>query len=258
MALYSNGGFGRERKDQDAYFFAEVAAARGQSVAQESAGLFTCNLPDAQEAYTSKVARLLRLSTQGDQTSPLARSCLDGDSAAMARLIDLSLEAPTRIHDHRTETRFSIVNLAPTLNQDLHPQWPLQLTGTSLCMAIQVYSLPAVKTLLALGADALAPVYSEKQYDQTDLRSSWTSLHIAVQYHCPDILEVLLKSAPRKRTMACINTNPLSIALCFSSTLERRAMHGAKSNQNLKRTIEIIQSLQPLSITASKGITTAH
>lgn len=150
------------------------------------------------------------------------------------------------------------VNLAPTLNQDLHPQWPLQLTGTSLCMAIQVYSLPAVKTLLALGADALAPVYSEKQYDQTDLRSSWTSLHIAVQYHCPDILEVLLKSAPRKRTMACINTNPLSIALCFSSTLERRAMHGAKSNQNLKRTIEIIQSLQPLSITASKGITTAH
>ncbi|KAK4199630.1 putative serine threonine protein kinase [Triangularia verruculosa] len=236
----------------------------------------------AEEPYCFKIKRLLHSTNLGIDMPSLVRTCFDGNDIALhASLCDganpnlsaadgttllhwlFMLEKPNEIFNI-LEQQKSLVQLRPpsihvdmpsALNQEVHPQWPLRLTGTPLCMAIAVNSLDAVKTLLALGANPLACAYSTTLYDQHDQRSDWTHLHIATQYHCPDVLQLLLENAPRSKVTDAISNSPLCLALSFSTGLERRAIHGSQSLDNLKRTVKIIQSLQSLSTVGRYGMT---
>ncbi|KAK0721372.1 hypothetical protein B0T21DRAFT_338099 [Apiosordaria backusii] len=281
IVLCAETGFGCEKNSQDAYRFAEIARTKSHPLAQEFTEIFVSNTQatSTDKSYSSKVSRLLRATNLGNTMPPLVRSCFDGDSATLLRLLSVGANANLSSADGGTifhwlfmlrhpdevvnmiqrqkspQTELS-VNLTFTLTREPHPQWPLRLAGTPLCVAIAVDNLPAVRALLALGADALVPAYAERQFDQADCRSSWTPLHIAAQYHCPSILHVLLERVSHKKLVAFTTSNPLSQALSFSTTLERRAMHGVRSHENLKRTIEIIQRIQPLTAVGSNGTTT--
>ncbi|KAK4222141.1 hypothetical protein QBC38DRAFT_375746 [Podospora fimiseda] len=156
---------------------------------------------------------------------------------------------------HDAQLKQKSLNSAFTIAREAHPQWPLQLMGTPLCVAISVNSLIAVDTLLSLGANPLARVYADGNYAPNDPRSHWTAFHIATRHHCPEILQTLLGSIRSTKLESLISEDPLAIALSYSTPLERRAMHGSNNITNLKQTVRIIQRLQPLSTISISGIT---
>ncbi|KAL9087151.1 MAG: hypothetical protein Q9165_006802 [Trypethelium subeluteriae] len=104
----------------------------------------------------------------------------------------------------------------------LHKQWPLQLLGTPIAFAIASGSKDAVLALLELGANPNALVYRWGQFQESDHRSHWNSLHLAIKYHLPDILGVLLvigcRAKKELRNATASGVTPLMQAIDFNDT----------------------------------------
>ncbi|KAL9079700.1 MAG: hypothetical protein Q9157_001426 [Trypethelium eluteriae] len=184
---------------------------------------------------TGLVGAALALLKQGE--SPQAR-CIDGTNAFhWLFLLGDSVRSFTRekltpyIDDPALHAPSHTVNV-------LHKQWPLQLLGTPIAFAIASRSKDAVLALLELGADPKALVYHLGQFGETDHRSHWNSLHLAIKYHLPDVLDVLLGYLSSGFPKSSV---PYACALSFSSPVERRAIHGKDQKKNLMDTIRKIQ-----------------
>jgi ankyrin repeat protein len=128
----------------------------------------------------------------------------------------------------------------------LHPQWPFQVHGTPLAVAIASGSMPVVKFLLDLGADPLAPAF---KIDDDNIGPSLTAIHLAVKYHRPDIFQLLWKAAFGETKPATVTHGHLATALgsfpiaCSLSLLtnaERFAIHGCMYKQRLRETIKLL------------------
>ncbi|KAK2745081.1 hypothetical protein CKAH01_18298 [Colletotrichum kahawae] len=136
--------------------------------------------------------------------------------------------------------------------RQVHDQWPLQLLGSPLAVAISVNSLPAVKALLSLGADPFSLIYGREQFPSDDFRSQWTAFHIAAKYHCSEILGHLLEQTnSRQKT----SINSLACVLSSSTALERLAMYGSNHTENLDETLRLIRKIQPLGAMDTSGRT---
>lgn len=123
----------------------------------------------------------------------------------------------------------------------LHPQWPLKLVGTPLAFAIECNSVPAVKALLKLGASPHAPAYGHLEAPPS---FEWTPLHLAFKFHQVDIICLLLNeeapnlSLDQEPTPRVIE---LARSVCYSTTIERIAMHGASRRKTaLYETLRMI------------------
>ena len=64
-----------------------------------------------------------------------------------------------------------LVNIPLNTSRQLHSQWPLEILGTPLAVAISVNRLNGVKALLDLGADPFSLVYNRVRFTPEDLRS---------------------------------------------------------------------------------------
>lgn len=105
-------------------------------------------------------------------------------------------------HDALTMARKSLIAYqnSASLNTialgivEVFPQWPLALRGTPLAHGISVGSYNTVKALLCLGAN---PTTTEHAPMTTAIasRATWTRIDIAIEYHRPDILGLLLHTA---------------------------------------------------------------
>lgn len=128
----------------------------------------------------------------------------------------------------------------------LHPQWPFQVHGTPLAVAIASGSMPVVKFLLDLGADPLAPAF---KIDDDNIGPSLTAIHLAVKYHRPDIFQLLWKAAFGKRKPAtgthvdlvtALGSFPIACSLSLLTNAERFAIHGSIHKQRLRETIKLL------------------
>jgi hypothetical protein len=86
------------------------------------------------------------------------------------------------------------LNWACTDIYRLHPQWPLEFSGTPLAFAISAASESAVAALLELGADPLTKIY-RLQKANDHYKNAWTPFHLAASLHCLNILEKLSQAA---------------------------------------------------------------
>ncbi|KAG5746529.1 hypothetical protein H9Q70_010782 [Fusarium xylarioides] len=280
IALCYLMGFGIDQNTKSALQYAEMAKAEDHLVAKIFSGLIDPNkdLPPAgtQGVYVKHMLSLMSAdSALSDGMPPLVKACFLGQSSAvMAHLSDsaiLNLSTPdgcslfhwlfvfqeqsllnTFVKKVSGSQASRVVNLPCSLPREPHKQWPLQLIGTPLATAIAVNSLSTVRALLSLGADPLALVYDSTQFPTEDNRSLWTAFHMAVKYHCSDILLLLIsKTSPGSQQ----RFPPLACALSFSTTLERLAMHGAGHIEQLDLTISTIQKIQSLSKVSRNGMT---
>lgn len=135
------------------------------------------------------------------------------------------------------------LDLPCTVVRRLHPQWPLEFSGTPLAFAICADSEPAVRALLALGADPCADAYS---FVPDGKRNHWTALHLATSLHSSNLLQILLDhidSADVRTSKLKKNCQfvPLGCTLPYSSKLERSAMHGSMAAKNrLLATVKLL------------------
>lgn len=129
-----------------------------------------------------------------------------------------------------------------------HPQWPLQLEGTPLAHAIAVGSRTTVSALLSLGADPL------EEFSLSRSLETWTPIHIAVKYHRPDILKILLDVANMSWDRPPFRT-PLGVALCYSTVLERIAMHGRNRKKHLEEAMTLLGPPSALEEVSTAGVT---
>lgn len=127
--------------------------------------------------------------------------------------------------------------LLPTVtNTILHAQWPFQTQGAPLSTAIASGNIDAVKVLLALGAQPLASAYGI------------TSIHRAVRYHLPEILQLIWRSAFDQTEIDSHKAHhhpalvdiPIACSLSLLTNAERFAMHGGNYMNNLRRLIELL------------------
>ncbi|KKP02295.1 hypothetical protein THAR02_05588 [Trichoderma harzianum] len=105
------------------------------------------------------------------------------DSEATAQILKSMYEGLIPLH---VDLPFSRVWKA-------HDQWPLQLLGTPLGMAISVNSLLTVKALLALGATAIRKVQSLRMA----LLSGMTAFTQAIDFQDYDVVAALLRAEPK-------------------------------------------------------------
>lgn len=156
------------------------------------------------------------------------------------------------------------VNFKPTLDHaipesiSLHPQWPFQVHGTPLAVAISSGSMPVVKFLLDLGADPLTPAY---KIDDDNIGPNLTAIHLAVKYHHPDIFQLLWKAAFGETKLAkgthghiatALGSFPIACSLSLLTNAERFAIHGCMYKQRLRETIKLL-SLGLLLQNSSEG-----
>jgi ankyrin repeat protein len=282
IALCYHLGFGTPRSAESALHYAEIAKAESHPVAAAFSGLLgprnKVTEDPGQAKYALRISRLLHLTPLSQEMPPLVKACFDGVSERVLSLLSdgeppnsattdgctmfhwlFMLEDSTALGSVVETLRSSGVTcrLLPDAHfnsvREAHSQWPLQLCGSPLSLAIAVNSLDAVKALLSLGADPTRYVYSSGQFPSSDPRTTWTAFHMAAKYHSPEILRELLKhvKASELKTMG----PPLACALSFSTTLERFAMHGTNHPQQLERTIAAIREIQPLSSPGGNGMT---
>jgi ankyrin repeat protein len=127
----------------------------------------------------------------------------------------------------------------------LHPQWPLEISGTPLASAITSGSIAAVQALLELGANPLAYVYSSLEVK--DPRSGWTPFHLAMKYHSAEIIALLLQATgakdPYKALQSVKRLNisaDLGQCLSSSSIVERYAIHGKDHRLSLSNAVKTL------------------
>ena len=143
------------------------------------------------------------------------------------------------------------LDLPSTKPRYLHRQWPLGLIGTPLAFAISVANTGTVQALLRLGANPFAHAYAPSQFLQTDYRSTWTAVHLAAKYHMKEMIPVLMQYRDGGPPM----TTPLACALCYSSPMERKAIHGNHRQEVLKDTIKLLSTYEDLRDRTEKGFT---
>ncbi|KAF4849832.1 Ankyrin repeat domain-containing protein 2 [Colletotrichum siamense] len=280
IALCYYLGFGTERDLQESHKFAKTARFEGHPIAAVFGDLFDSEtdavIEPKNESYVTKLSGLLR--AQGalaEEMPALAKAFFDGNPAAAMNLLSegASLASCTydgcgpfhwlfMIRDSAAlediterlsgELTRRLVNVPASMMREAHLQWPTQLLGTPLAFSISVNCLPAVKALLALGADPFAHVYDESQYPPEDSRSQWTAFHIAAKYLCSDILRELMRSSESQNWEGL---GPLGCVLGLSTPLERLAMHGSSRTSRLDETIMLIKDKQSLNMHDSDGRT---
>ncbi|GAP82494.1 putative serine threonine protein kinase [Rosellinia necatrix] len=279
IALCYHVGFGVPRNPESAHHYAEIAKAESHPVATTFAGVLRLGKDTTadteQRQYATRVSKLLRLTSMAQEMPLLIKSCFDGYSEWVLNLLTIGhcpnsttldgctvfhwlfmLEDAAAIEAVAKRLRLCpsrvLVNAPTNIIREAHSQWPLQLSGTPLAVAVSVNCLDTVKALLSLGADPMCPVYHEGQFPPGEPRSSWTALHLATKYHCAEILAELLKHASPEKLQPL---EPLPCALSFSTSLELVAMHGRDRLNQLKKTIALSSKIHPLSATTSSGMT---
>ncbi|KAF4870074.1 Ankyrin repeat domain-containing protein 2 [Colletotrichum siamense] len=280
IALCYYLGFGTERDLQESHKFAKTARSEGHPIAAVFGDLFDSEtdavIEPKNESYVTKLSGLLR--AQGalaEEMPALAKAFFDGNPAAAMNLLSegASLASCTydgcgpfhwlfMIRDSAAlediterlsgELTRRLVDVPASMMREAHLQWPTQLLGTPLAFSISVNCLPAVKALLALGADPFAHVYDESQYPPEDSRSQWTAFHIAAKYHCSDILRELMRSSESQNWEGL---GPFGCVLGLSTPLERLAMHGSSRASRLDETIMLIKDKNSLDMHDSDGRT---
>lgn len=274
LALCHYVGFGIPRDAASAWQYAKIAKENGHPVAEAFASLLDLNFAEPSEPYVAKISRLLR-SAVPHCLPPVIQACFDGDSKTLESLL-LAQENPnsstidgcTAFHWFfmledpvvMAEKMKSMFAESIPLYADLpfsslrkaHEQWPLQLLGTPLGVAISVNSLPTVQALVALGASPLSYVYRKEEFPAGDQRFEWTALHLAAKYHCSEILDYLL-SLVSESSLSVICS--LACALTFSTSLERLVMHGTQRQMELDKTVAAIRKIQSLRMAQLNGLT---
>ncbi|OAQ97462.1 hypothetical protein LLEC1_03548 [Akanthomyces lecanii] len=282
VALCYHVGFGTPRDPTKADEFARIAKMKGHAVATEFAHLLALDDPeivDQEEEYAAQVARLLRSEPDICVGVPqIVRASRRGDKVVAERLLDQgafmgssTVDGCSLLHwlftfrdqedvngiisklrEMNNNNLTATVNMPFTLPIAVHSQWPLQLLGTPLAVAISVNSLTTVKALHKLGADFFSPVYHGTQFGPEDLHLNWSAFHVAAKYHCADILRYLLENSDGSshRTLTS-----MGCALSFSTSLERRAMHGSERARCLAETVRLIHNIEPLQSMAPNGMT---
>jgi ankyrin repeat protein len=123
----------------------------------------------------------------------------------------------------------------------LHQQWPLRLVGTPLAFAIECNSVPALKSLLKLGASPHARAFSQTETPPT---IKWTPIHLAFKFHQAEILKLLLNKDSPFLSMDCrpaVDVIELAQSICYSTDVERMAMHGiSRKKTALEETLMMI------------------
>jgi ankyrin repeat protein len=150
---------------------------------------------------------------------------------------------------HLPGMKTRVINMPCKSIYAVHDQWPVQLTGTPLAFSISVGSLTNVERLLRLGAEPLGLIYaaSEDEADNQRHQSQWTAVHLATKYHRDDMLSALFDTDSRCRRQHQI---PYACALSFSTSLERRGMHGMEYKAALRRTIRRLLEGDPSALRA--------
>lgn len=146
----------------------------------------------------------------------------------------------------------SLLDQPCSIARVLHPQWPLQLSGSPLAFAVTTGSMTAVDTLLRHGADPRAPAFKT---NEEGISSTWTAMHLAVKYHFPRILNVLVEAASdvaqrralqlrtkKKATESAIRFPllPLPCVLSYMTRIERYGIHGNEYQERLSETIDLL------------------
>lgn len=279
IALCYHVGFGTAQDAQNAHEYSQMARSELHPLAMAFGNLLNPHVNDSpespEETYAAKVSSLLRSNSSISKAMPsLVRAFFDGNLSAIFDLlsegVSLSsstvdgcspfhwlfmfqgavLEEITKQLSGRLIPR--LVDLPMCSAVQVHDQWPLQMLGSPLAVAISVNSLPAVKALLSLGANPFSLVYGRTQFPLGDLRSQWTAFHIAAKYHCSEILAHLLEQTTSRQQTSI---NSLACALSFSTTLERLAIHGRSHTKQLDQTVRLIHGIQPLEATDTSGRT---
>lgn len=144
----------------------------------------------------------------------------------------------------RSSTLRPSLNQASTEKVILHPQWPFQVHGTPLATAIASGNLAAVKILLDLNADPLAPAFATVEGDSLAL----SPIHLAIRYHFPEILQLLWQKAfgetvitgARSYLAHSLRPFPIACALSLLTNAERFAIHSSAYKQALRNTIQLL------------------
>lgn len=274
MALCYHVGFGTSRNASSAFDYATTAKELGHPVAKVFSRLLAPQLNTSLSSqYQGDVADLLGESVKAMNATQLGRAYLGKDAAAVNELLRNNDESPILI----SGTDFNILHflflsedladlclnnhsdrllpLADTAANEpliIHDQWPLHLIGSPLAMAISVKSFKSVQRLLELGANPSARAYAASKFPANDERAYWNPLHVAVKYHCSNVLALLLSHC---RDVFPKTIVPYANALAFSTPLERLAMHGSRQKEELNKTIEVLRSHFDLNSHSTYGMT---
>lgn len=279
LALCHHIGFGDSPNSDSAYQLALTAERLNHPVARIFAPVIA---PDGSsesysttKSYARKVVELIQQNSTIAGELHFMGACCEGESHLI-----LSKLKDGGVFDTTTEDGCSILHLLFMLEDNpqradileylrsrkellsldqpsktvrvAHVQWPLQFIGSPLAFAISVGSAKTVHDLISLGANPCLKAFAPGQFPDSDHRSKWTPIHVAVQYHCHEILSDLLKLASDAGFESEV---PYACALSYSSSLERIAMHGNNRHSSLEKTISILKKIQNLSAAAPNGMT---
>lgn len=269
-------GFGISRDTTTAHHYARLAHADNHPLALVFSDLFA-HTPTLKSEYAECIAGLLRPTTTCSGLPPLLKACFAGDARAVLDFLRTGANPNACTMDgcglfhglfmiSNSELFIQVVDLlasypsrlfldeAFTVTRSVNTQWPLQLLGNPLAIAISVNSEKSVRALLLLGANPLALVYANGCFPKSDPRSSWTAFHVAVKYHCIEILRLMLSWLDHRSKFVLRNVYPLGSALTYSTAMERLAIHGPAAQERLALTIEFIHEWQQLNAVQPNGM----
>lgn len=268
-------GFGISRNTTTAHHYAKLAQADNHPLGLIFSDLFT-QTPTLKGNYADCIEGLLRPTMICSAWPPLVKACFAGDAPTVLSLLKAGANPNTCTLDGcgmfhwlfmvSSSTMFSqvvdalkshpsrlLLDVAFTVTRSVHSQWPLQLVGSPLAIAISVNSETSVRALLRLGANPLALAYGAGCFPKSDPRSSWTAFHIAAKYHCIELLSLMLEYHGSKTFLR--NIHPLGSALAYSTAMERLAMHGSSAREHLALTIAFIIQWQKIDAVQPDGMT---
>ncbi|KAI1086827.1 hypothetical protein F5B19DRAFT_500872 [Rostrohypoxylon terebratum] len=279
LALCHHIGFGNSPNAATAYQLALTAERLNHPVARIFAPLLALNGSSESystaKSYAGKVVELIQQNPTIAGELHFMGACCEGESHLIfsglkeGEFFDVNTEDGCSIlhllfmlEDHpqradvldylRSRKELLSLNQPTKVMRVAHVQWPLQLIGSPLTFAISVGSAKTVHDLISLGANPCLKAFAPGQFPESDHRSKWTPIHVAVQFHCHEILPDLLKIAS---DVGFGSEVPYACALSFSSSLERIAMHGNNRHDALEKTISILKGIQDLSASAPNGMT---
>lgn len=275
LSLAYHLGFGIPRNTTTAHHYAKLAQADNHPLGLIFSDLFA-QTPALKGEYKDCIEGLLRPTMICSAWPPLIKACFDGGAPAVLSLLKAGANPNTCTLDGcglfhwlfmiSSSSLFSqvvdvlkshpnrlLLDVAFTVTRNVHSQWPLQLLGSPLAIAISVNSETSVRALLRLGANPLALAYGAGCFPKSDPRSSWTAFHIAVKYHCIEILNLMLEYHGSKTFLR--NIYPLGSALAYSTAMERRAMHGPAARDHLVFTVAFIIQWQKIDAVQPDGMT---
>lgn len=279
LALCQYLGFGDSPNLEAAHQLALAAERLGHAVATTFASLLAPHGPSesylTEKTYAERIVNLLRQNNAATPYSQLVEACCKGDVETILYWLEVIV-----VSDETTEGKCDILRFLFALEDNpqqseilerlswdgeqlpldqptksvyiAHNQYPLRLFGSPLVFAISVGSIKTVRQLISLGANPCSRAFAPDQFPEADHRSKWTPIHVAVQYHCPEILSDLLKVALAAGYKSEV---PYGCALSYSSSLERIAMHGNNRYTSLEAVVSILKESDDLLATTPNGMT---